>query len=399
MKWTRWVVHPRCALLLACISTPCIKTRAQVGDLGSLPVQLQVDEVPGNKVVVESGTDLASRPQNVPRDFRATPFGYFHASCVHEIDRGERLGAAGRVEHPGGSVRMLQPCEHPNYDRSGNARSPIPAYQAAPYAWAWAAMVYVPAQPLQFLSATWKVPGNPAFDGAQTVYIFPGIESAAPKDTIVQPVLQWNAVNDHRWTISSWLCCQGGYGVYSPMIPVLPGQDILGSSWGTGCDPDTGICEHWQTTTSVAGGGSTTLDAVMNGRVMDVPVAAALEAYDLQRCDQYPGGRGGVRSVRFEQINSNLIGGVRSSPTWMGHVADVTPSCSVAADWDSGGATLSWCVPGLCTTGGGDPDCFGLCYKTIADGCGGVLYCNVCPASRPYSCGDGFCRSATQACP
>lgn len=329
------------------------------------------------------------RPSNVPDDFLITPFGYFHPSCLYEIKVSERLDAEDNVVRTNGRMDPLPLCRHSHFDRNGGEHRPL---LTLPYTHSWAAAVLTKTQPLQFLSTAWTVPPNPSRDGSQVVFFFPGIQNSNPTDTILQPVLEWNQMSSHKWTLRSWLCCRNGNGLYSSALIVKPGQQILGSVWGTNCDIATGVCAEWQTITSVAGGAATVLNSDSYGEPLDFPVVGAMEGYNIVSCDQYPGTRGGMNTVSFSQANVSLVGGSPIKPAWTPYVWSLTPSCNVNATWINNTANLSWCVPSTCSIGDcANYGCIGSCYISKSDGCGRTLRCNCCPSSQPYHCGYGVC--------
>src|SRR6202035_116559 len=59
-------------------------------------------------------------PPGVPQGYVITPFGYFHPSCVKEIEEGETLLADGRIIHKGGTVDISAPiCSFPHFSPGG----------------------------------------------------------------------------------------------------------------------------------------------------------------------------------------------------------------------------------------------------------------------------------------
>ena len=59
--------------------------------------------------------------------------------------------------------------------------------------------------------------------------------------TIVQPVLGWNAFNDSRWTIASWNCCLGGETWHSAPVAVEAGVTMEGRVRSSNCTAN--ICD------------------------------------------------------------------------------------------------------------------------------------------------------------
>jgi hypothetical protein len=84
-------------------------------------------------------------------------------------------------------------------------------------------------QAISKLSTQWKVPPEPANRGAQTVFLFNGIQNAT---MIYQPVLQWGpsaAGGGQKWSVASWYADgQDGHSFYSTLVDVAVGTVITG---------------------------------------------------------------------------------------------------------------------------------------------------------------------------
>ena len=261
----------------------------------------------------------ADRPTSVPADYVVTPQGYFHPSCVVEIQDRERLRWDGDVEAEDGSSRAVAPCGQASFDRRGLRRStatPPPTVNG------WAASASTTATgATSYLSATWTVPRSPARAANQTIYLFPGLEPAATGDVILQPVLAWNGFGDRRWTIASWSCCKDGNVLHSAPRNVSAGDAVTGSVTGTSCDAQ-GVCSSWRIQTSVpARGISTTLDTSAYGEALDWAFGGALEVYGVDRCDQYPASG----SVQFRNVSVRQASGASAAPPWAAY--QLSPSC------------------------------------------------------------------------
>ena len=92
-------------------------------------------------------------------------------------------------------------------------------------------------QPISKLSTQWKVPPEPKNRGAQTVFLFNGIQNST---MIYQPVLQWGpsaAGGGQKWSIASWYADgQEGHSFYSTLADVAVGDVLTGVMTLTGHD-------------------------------------------------------------------------------------------------------------------------------------------------------------------
>ncbi|MGH9561597.1 MAG: hypothetical protein ACRD3S_09085, partial [Terracidiphilus sp.] len=67
-------------------------------------------------------TAISSRPAGVPDNFVATPFGYFHPSCILHLAEGDTLQRDRfSILHADGSIRSFSSCAYPHYTASGKA--------------------------------------------------------------------------------------------------------------------------------------------------------------------------------------------------------------------------------------------------------------------------------------
>jgi hypothetical protein len=325
----------------------------------------------------EVSIDRGGRPGTVPPDFVPTPHGWFHPSCVVEVRHGERL-RGDAIERADGSRRSLGRCGAPSYDARGGVR--LPQETPPPYIdQGWIEAAETRAGAIEWLSARWTVPLDPIVAGSQTIYLFPGIVPLATNDTILQPVLGWNARGDRRWSLASWNCCRNGNALHSPLVSVPAGADVTGFVAGSGCATDTGVCSAWQVQTSATSGAITVLDTDAYGEALDRTFAGSLEVYAVAECGQLPASG----SVVFRELDVHLVGGTPVAPAWTGDVWNVTPACSygVVQDPAASAVQLRWCRPATCA---------GLCGVSTDD-CGGTLSCPACAST-------GGCRRGTRCC-
>lgn len=258
-----------------------------------------------------SAAGQPNRPENVPEDFVVTPNGYFHPSCVQQIEQDEFLDKdTGKIVTPSGMEREVQQCRFPHFDSSGRelvaavkskTRVTPSALCPGPHptcndgggstsaSWIIYDSLYIPT-PIVGLTQTMIVPNAPAVVAGQTVFLFPGLQSSEHGDTILQPVLGWNANHDNQWTISSWDCCVASTTVHGPYVAVSPGHKITGSMSGNSCNASTGVCATWlistyDTNTRLS---STVASASSNGEAFRELFGAVLEAYAIGSCNEFP---------------------------------------------------------------------------------------------------------------
>jgi hypothetical protein len=287
-----------------------------------------------------------SQPASVPTGFVATPQGYFHPSCVVEVAESERVHADSTIARADGTTRKIKPCAWPHYDRAGRmlgssmelAQGEKLAQGEPPQVNGWVADTYDNSHgPYRGLSAIWNVPVPPGIAGTQIIYLFPGLQA----DTILQPVLGWNQIGEGpRWTIASWNCCRDGTVMHSPFVQVAQGDEIAGSMTGTNCDAN-GVCANWNiVTTDHRTGASTSLATSAFGKPLNLLFGAALEAYGVDHCAQYPATSDGF----FHHITSTVVGGGTVTFPWVTSVdTSVQPWCAndVSAP-DATAVTLKW---------------------------------------------------------
>ena len=65
-----------------------------------------------------------NRPAGVPADYVITPFGYFHPSCVLQLDKRESLNKLGVLQRADGSQIQVGPCKYPHFTPTGAPRTP-----------------------------------------------------------------------------------------------------------------------------------------------------------------------------------------------------------------------------------------------------------------------------------
>ncbi len=289
------------------------------------------------------------RPPQVPEGYVITPFGYFHPSCVFQIEEGETLLADGRVEHANGTVEAKVPvCAYPHYTPTG---LPVPSYVSKasgayePVIRGWLEYVSTTTSTSYGeIAATWTVPPPPATDDYQTLFFFPGLEDYSDELTIVQPVLQFGmsaAGGGNHWAVASWNCCIAGVAWNSSLVKVSPGDTILGTIIST-CKKGLEYCAKWKVISQdVTTGKKTTLGKTpAEGQVWNWGFGAVLEVYGVKQCSDFPANGSVVFTVQLYDQNRNLI----SNPGWAGTPASpgTNPNCNYGLNVTPAQETLDY---------------------------------------------------------
>lgn len=343
--WTaRWLGIACTAWLASCADAP------------------EIDDVAFDEAEAIAQTALAHAPLAIPtrgaapEGYLATPHGFFHPSCVIEIGSDEKQAPDGSIQRASGAIRSVAPCKFAHFDRSGRAIAPDGSSATAPgpapsAAVAPGAAIDDPVPPptfsgwlmassnnsngaIQRVQATWNVPPEPAIEGNQVVYYFPGIEDISNVQTIVQPVLGWFGGS---WTIASWNCCKDGNVTHSNLVGVNPGDQIFGFAAGSGCDGN-GHCPNWQISTQdQTTGASTTLNSSSFGQIFDWTFGGVLEVYDIDHCAQFPTSG----SATFRNIGVTRVGGAAANIAWPSGSSNASPGCGYRFDASGTSITIS----------------------------------------------------------
>jgi len=185
----------------------------------------------------------------------------------------------------------------------------------------WAAYVYDQgSQPsITSYNGTWNVPPMPADPGAQTLFLFTGLQDnfGLVKDipsvvNIIQPVLQFGpseAGGGTFWAMASWYVDSAGNAFYSELTQTSPSNIIQGNMY---MNPKTRV---WNIATiDMTGGHSTQLNIAPN--TTEPWAFVTLEVYTVNNCNEYPTG-----DVPF----TNLMFAPAQSPSWN---VQVSPGCN-----------------------------------------------------------------------
>ncbi|POZ61962.1 hypothetical protein [Chromobacterium alticapitis] len=289
------------------------------------------------------------RPAGVPADYLITPFGYFHPACVQEIRPRESVQADGSIRGANGAVRAGASCQHVRYTLRGEAIGPRdkrPAPQTALTATQSAINGWVLDTELTTssayggINASWTVPANPAAYAGQVVYFFPGLQDYNDVQSILQPVLGWNAFNDNRWTIASWNCCQNGAVNYSSPQAVASGDQIVGTVQNN-CAAGAATCSSWNINTQdLTRNVSSALNRTSNyGQTFNWAFGGVLEVYGVSSCGHYPSD-GGMSFAGIQLFDANKRQ-ITQGLSWQANVLQQA-GCNLNASAAPGVANLSY---------------------------------------------------------
>jgi hypothetical protein len=263
-----------------------------------------------------------------------TPAGLVHKECLHEIPVGSSVKRDGTVALPNGKVVTLPECPFPSARVDGSG--PIPNVNS------WVADVQAPAFTNSFgfnwfngLNASFSVPSAPASYVGQTIFFFPGF-SPSDNSEIIQPVLQYGpsgAGGGRFWGVANWYVPRSGPAMHDTLRQVAAGSTISTSmrAGGITC-PNSGVCE-WTVGYMMPGFAAT--DNFQTKTVMRTAFKAALEAYNVSNCNQFPAaGRTNFFNVFLsmpgpQTFNQNDVTGIVG---WGGFIFQpITPACGYNA--------------------------------------------------------------------
>jgi hypothetical protein len=285
-----------------------------------------------------------NRPSAVPAGFVITPFGYFHPSCVREVPSGGTVLADGRVQQVDGTVDAKAPvCAYPHYTAKGEIVTPGPTRPSISHSWIESGNSVNTTSSFGELTANWIVPPPPTTDHDQTVFFFPGMEDYATVETIIQPVLGWDAgFYGKNWSIASWNCCPSGTTNYSHPVEVYPGDTIFGSIKSM-CQAGTKSCSKWRIVTEdeTTGEGTTLGKTPSEGQTFTWAQGGALEVYEIVKCTDYPpNNETAFTNLALYDNNFQQY----SDPGWVffSYYAGLTPQCSYGGLMNTTTVTLGY---------------------------------------------------------
>ena len=298
-------------------------------------------------------------PAGVPDNYLITPFGYFHPSCVIGLAKGDTQVDDGHaIQHQDGSITQVSPCAYPRYTAKGEKIAPNGTKQNTPqnvpsvvHNWIGD---YATTSNTSFgeLVASWTVPQAPTSNDGQQIFFFPGMcvygcNLSDKQETILQPVLGWNANSNLGpvWSIASWNCCYDGNEVYSHHIQVNPGDTIFGSIQST-CSTGTLSCPTWNVVTNdeTTGQGTSLQSTPSYSQTFNWAFAGVLEVYNLVQCSDYPpNGQISFSNLSLLDNNFNPI----SNPGWYfeNRYSGLTPQCNYGGQGTATQVVLNYNLP------------------------------------------------------
>ena len=239
-----------------------------------------------------------NRPASVPSGYVITPFGYFHPSCVRQVNEGETLLGDGRIRFKDGREEANAPfCNFPRYSPTGELVAQGSANaEPVEISWSWIESGQMATSTTYGkVTATYTVPPAPATNDGQTLFFFPGFahqhQNPPNEEPIIQPVLGWNDGQSGAgpWNIASWNCCPSGMTWSSNPVTVNPGDEIQGTVKSK-CKAGTQSCAQWSITTrDVTTKKATTLNSDFSqGMAFPWAQAGVLEVYNIYQCSDFP---------------------------------------------------------------------------------------------------------------
>jgi hypothetical protein len=248
-------------------------------------------------------------------DMVLTPAGLMPRSHTHFIQPGTELrinnghiqqieSASGKMLHDFGLISVTTDPIHSNKESDALV---VPAAVNG-----WAAYTYwsnpTKTKPITYFSTKWVVPAVPKTQGAQTVFLFNGMQDGETASSyIIQPVLQWGssaAGGGKYWAVTNWFVstAQTFYGTLQTVSAGTALQGVMTETGTTG--------SNYNYTSAFVG-----YPSAVNITVSNVPeaywMAETLEVYSVTKAAQYPN----QTSMPFSSIDM-LEGTTNPTITW-----------------------------------------------------------------------------------
>jgi hypothetical protein len=248
---------------------------------GKRPRKLVRRVGPGEVVRGDSGggVNIANiEGKNMASNLVLTPGGFRHPSLVHRVEPGHA------VHFSGGKTRLKNLATGSLIDVPEHKIQPgdLPGFGSG-----WIVDGFwqnATGNPVTSFKTTWIVPPPPATSSGQTIFLFNGIDPADPSQAILQPVLQWGASHaggGAYWSVASWYVLGTGQAFFTPLVPVNPGDELVGVMTLTG--QGNGLFSYQSEFQGIAG----TQLPVQNVAEL-VWCNETLEAYGITACSDYP---------------------------------------------------------------------------------------------------------------
>jgi hypothetical protein len=275
-----------------------------------------------------------------------TPAGMMPKSNVHFIEPGSELrvvdGHLQKIESASG--KMLQDFGAVTTNTGGqihfgtdaNFDLTRPGGGVVPKAVnGWAAYTYwsnsATSNPITSFTTTWTVPAAPSDQGAQTIFLFNGMQDGTTSSSyIIQPVLQWGssaAGGGKYWAITNWYVSSAN-AYYGTLEKVSAGTSLTGVMTETG---KTGSNYNYTSTFT----GYPEAQSITASNVPEAYWAAeTLEVYSVTKSTMYPD----ATSMEFSGIQI-LQGTTNATIKWTADDATGSklPSATVGSNSSPGG--------------------------------------------------------------
>lgn len=266
---------------------------------------------------------LDAVPTAMPADsIIATPAGFYHASCVHEIPDSSHVHG-DTIMPPHAAAYVLPTCQYPH--SRARATPHIPIGEPSDSGWVISAQdtLNSTTNSFRYISAYWVVPDAPAatyHGGVGDPVVYYTFNGLVNSKGILQPVLSYGYGNANYWQIADWFCDSSC--PHSTLTTVSPGDTILGyvsSSNCTGGNCDFAVGVEDPTNSNSSFGYWTTSDDAR------LAVSGAIETYNLGSCSYYP-----LRPLTYSSLLlTDRSGSI--TPSWATTPGpNNTPSCEFA---------------------------------------------------------------------
>jgi hypothetical protein len=276
---------------------------------------------------------------NMTDELVVAPGGYRPKSKVHHVPPGHSVdGSQGRIKiiHPSGSVvadlgplvRRLtnQPLMPENVSQAPRVFAAFGSGWIVNTQWSNST-----GSPVSSFSSTWTVPPPPETQSNQIIFLFNGVQNST---MIYQPVLQWGvseAGGGNYWAVASWYADgQQGHSFYSQLVPVNPGDILVGVMTLTGTS-----AQGFSYNCGFQGIPATSLP-ITNVEELTWCIET-LEAYGITQCSDYPN----TDKTAFTQISLQdqsgsvpLVWGVQDRVSDCGQHANVVDNSSTNGEVD-----------------------------------------------------------------
>ncbi|SNQ58934.1 hypothetical protein [Candidatus Methanoperedens nitratireducens] len=136
-----------------------------------------------------------------------------------------------------------------------------------------------------FFAAHWRVPSSPTGPTGQTIFLFPGLEPESSPLNILQPVLQWGQGGRNRWELQSYYVIGNQINDTGIIVNASEGDTVFGviQQYPNGSG-------HWYVDAyDLTSGGSSSISVSSLSNVYPYVYGAALEVYNVNTCNQFPG--------------------------------------------------------------------------------------------------------------